>query len=108
MPKAESEIISVEDGEVLENAANIVPAKAPPKIPKKGKTVGAAKNLIPPRAKQTAKRRSVLEVDKYGPDKSSKWKRVNALFPALYKALRAEPDIATPVARLMQAVSAAG
>ena len=49
----------------------------------------------------------MLEVDKYGPDESSKWKRVNARFPALYKALLVEPDRATRVARLRQAVSAA-
>ena len=51
--------------------------------------------------------RALLEVDKYAPDKSSKWKRVNAHFPALYKALLAEPDAATRGARLRQAVSAA-
>ena len=72
MPKAESERISVVDGEVLEKAAIVIPAKAPTKIPKKGKTGGVAKKSIPPQAKQTAKQRSVLEVDKYGPDESSK------------------------------------
>ena len=92
MPKAESERISVADGEVLEKAAIVVPAKAPAKVPKKGKTGGAAKKLILPRAKQTEKRRSVLEVDKYGPDERSKWKRVNARFPALYKDLLSSPD----------------
>ena len=51
--------------------------------------------------------RALLEVDKYAPDKSSKWKRVNADFPALYKALLAEPDAATRGARLRQAVSVA-
>ena len=108
MPKAESERISVADGEVLEKAAIVIRAKAPTNIPKKGKTGGAARKWIPPRAKQTAKQRSVLEVDKYGQDESSKWKRVNAHFPALYKALLAEPDRAPRLARLRQAVSAAG
>ena len=57
---------------------------------------------------QTTKRRNVLEVNIYDPDKSPKWKRVNAHFPALYKALLAEPDAATRGGRLRQAVSAAG
>ena len=52
--------------------------------------------------------RALLEVDKYAPDNSPKWKRVNARFPALYKALLAEPDAATRGARLRQAVSEAG
>ena len=50
----------------------------------------------------------LLEVDKYAPDKSSKWRRVNARFPALYKALLVDPDADTRGARLGQAVSAAG
>ena len=50
----------------------------------------------------------MLEVEKYAPEESPKWKRVNARFPTLYKALFAEPDSATCVARLRQAVSAAG
>ena len=49
-----------------------------------------------------------MEEDKYGPVEGAKWKRVNARFPALYKALLAEPDKATRVARLKQAVSEAG
>ena len=96
------------DGEVLEKVAIVIPAKVPAKIPKKGKTGRVPKKSIPPQAKQTAKRRSVLEVDKYGPDESSRWKRVNARFPALYKALLAEPDKATCVSRLRQAVRLAG
>ena len=54
------------------------------------------------------KRRSVLEVDKYAPDESSKWRRVNVRFPVLYKALLVDPDAATRGARLRQAVSAVG
>ena len=50
----------------------------------------------------------VLKVGKYILDKSSKCKCVNAHFPALYKALFAKPDKATRVARLRQAVIAAG
>ena len=66
------------------------------------------KKSIATQAKQTEKRRSVLEVDKYAPDKSPKCKRVNARFPALYKDLLAEPDAATRGARMRQAVSASG
>ena len=57
-----------------------------------------------PRPIQSRHQDSLLEVDKYGPDESSRWKHVNARFPALYKALLAEPDKATRVARLKQAV----
>ena len=48
---------------------------------------------------------SLLEVDKYALDESSNWRRVNARFPALYKALLVDPDAATRGARLRQAVS---
>ena len=60
----------------------VIPVKAPIKYPKEGKTRGTDKKLISPKAKQTAKRRSVLEVDKYGPVENAKWKCVNARFPA--------------------------
>ena len=50
----------------------------------------------------------LLEVNKYGPHESAKRKRVNTRFPALYKALLAEPDKATRVARLRRAVNEAG
>ena len=50
----------------------------------------------------------MMEVDKYAPDESPKRKRVNARFPALYKALLDKPDAATRGARMRQAVSAAG
>ena len=49
----------------------------------------------------------MLEVEKYAPDESPKWKRVNARFPALYKTLLAKTDAATRGARLRQVVSAA-
>ena len=52
--------------------------------------------------------RLVLELYKYGPDESSRWKGVNARFPTLYKALLAELDRATRVARLKQAVRLTG
>ena len=78
------------------------------KSPKKVRLKYDAKKSITPQAKQTVKQRSVLEVDKYAPDESSKWRRVNARFPALYKALLFEPDAATRGARLRQAVSAVG
>ena len=107
------------DGEVLEKADIVVPAWALAKNPKKGRLKGdknprkgrlkdGAKNLITPQAKQTVKRRSVLEVEKYAPDEIPKWRRVNVRFPALYKTLLADPDAATRGARLRQAVIAAG
>ena len=119
MPKVESERILVADGEVLEKADIVVPAWTLARTPKKGKLKGAknlkkgrlkdgAKKSITPQAKQTVKQRSVLEVDKYAPDESPKWRRMNARFPVLYKALLAEPNAATRWARLRQAVSAAG
>ena len=67
IPKAESERISVADGEVLEKAVIVVPARAPTKNPKKDMLKGVVKKLIAPRAKQTAKQRSVLKVDTYAP-----------------------------------------
>ena len=83
MPKVESERILVTDGEVLEKAAIVVPTWALAKKTKKGRLKGAkspkkgrlnydAKSSITTQAKQTVKRRSVLEVDKYAPDESSK------------------------------------
>ena len=107
MPKIESERISVTDSEVLEQAAVVIPVKTPVKCPKEEKTGGVDKRSIPPKAKQAAKRGSVLEEDKYGPVESAKWKRVNTRFPALYKALLAEPDKATRGASLKLAVSEA-
>ena len=50
----------------------------------------------------------LLEVDKYGPDESSRWKRVNACFPNIYKALLDERDRVIRVARLRQAVRLIG
>ena len=118
-PKIESERILATDGEVLEKAAIVVPtwalAKTPKKyklkdakIPKKGRLKHDEKRSITLQANQTMKRRSVLEVDKYSPDESSNWRRVNARFPALYKALLVDPDVATRGDRLRQAVSAVG
>ena len=50
----------------------------------------------------------LLEEDKYGPVEGAMWKRVNARFPNLYKALLEEPDKATRGAWLKRAVSEAG
>ena len=108
IPKIESERISVTDGEILEKVAVVIPVKTPVKCSRKGKTGDVDKRSIPPNAKQVAKRRSVLEEDKYSPVQGAKWKCVNTRFPDLYKALLAEPDKATRVARLKQAVSEAG
>ena len=45
----------------------------------------------------------MLGEDKYGPIEGAMWKRVNARFPNLYKALLEEPDKATRGAWLKQA-----
>ena len=50
----------------------------------------------------------LLGEDKYGPGEGAMWKRVNARFPNLYKALLEEPDKATRGAWLKRAVSEAG
>ena len=47
-------------------------------------------------------------MDKHAPEDSPKWESVDARFPALYKALLADPDAATRGARLIQAVSSSG
>ena len=85
----------------------VIPVKTPTKRPEEGKTEGTDKKSIPPKSRQTAKRRSVLEVEKYGPVESAKWKRVNARFPVLYKALLIEPGETKRGAWLRRAVSKA-
>ena len=45
----------------------------------------------------------MLGEDKYGPIEGAMWKRVNARFPNLYKALLEEPDRATRGAWLKRA-----
>ena len=46
----------------------------------------------------------MLGEDKCGPVEGAKWKRVNARFPNLYKALLEEPDKATRGAWLKRAI----
>ena len=105
LPKIESVRISVADSEILEKVKIVTPVRVTTKRPKKEKTGCVEKRSVPPNAKHVAKRRSVLEGDKYGPNGGALWKRVNTRFPALYKALIAEPDKDTRVARLKRAVS---
>ena len=50
----------------------------------------------------------LLEVEKYAPDESPKWRRVNARFPDLYKALLVDLDASTLGTRLIEAVRAVG
>ena len=88
----------------LRLASTMLLVKTPVKCPKKGKTGGVKQGSIPPSAKQVAKRRNVLGEDKYGPVEGAKWKRVNARFPNLYKALLEEPDKATRGAWLKRAI----
>ena len=105
LPKIESERISVTDGEILEKVKIVTPVRMTTKRPKKAKTGCVKKRSVPPNVKHVVKRRSVLEGDKYGPNGGELWKCVNARFPALYKALIAEPDKDTRVARLKRAVN---
>merc|ERR1712194_97498 len=65
------------------------------------KTKKASKRVIPrgsdgksisPRTKATAKRRSVLGEEKYGPGSEPQWKAGGARYPNLYKALLEEPS----------------
>ena len=70
----------------------MAPASSPAKKPKKGILRGGRNKSIFPRVKPTEKRRSVLSEDKYALGEGSKWKHMIARFPALYKALLAEPD----------------
>ena len=46
--------------------------------------------------------------DKYAPGETSRWKHVSARFPALYKALLAEPDEAVRSSMFKTAVHLAG
>ena len=108
VPKVESERISVIDGEVLDKVAILVSTRPPAKSPKKGILQGDGSRSILLQVRPTAKQGSVLEVDKYAPDENSKWKRVSARFPALYKALLVEPDVVTCGAMLKSASRAAG
>ena len=101
MPKVESERISAADGEILEKAAIMAPTRLPAKKSKKGILRGGGSKLILPRVKPTVKRRSVLEEeDKYAPGEGSKLKHLSARFPALYKAILAEPDVAVRSSKL--------
>ena len=108
MPKVESERISAADGEILEKAVIVAPTRFPAKNPKKGILRGGGNKSILPRVKPMAKRRSVLSEDKYAPGEGSKWKHVSARFPALYKALLAEPDTAARSAMWKNTVHASG
>ena len=108
MRKVESERILAADGEILEKSAIVAPARSPATNPNKGILQGVENKSISPRVKPTAKRRSVLSEDKYAPGEGSKWKHVSARFPALYKALLAEPDAAACSAMWRSAVCASG
>ena len=108
MPKVESERTSAVDGEILEKAAIVAPTRSPAKNPKKGILRGGRSKSISPRVKSTAKRKSVLGEDKYAPCEGSKWMHLGTRFPALYKDLLAEPDVAVCSSMLRTAVHLAG
>ena len=52
--------------------------------------------------------RVMLIEDEYAPGETSRWKDVSARFPALYKALLAEPDETVRSSMFKTAVSVAG
>ena len=82
LPKIESELLSATDGEVLDKATIVVPAKRPTKKTKKRTNVS-----FPPRVMPAEKRRSVLVEGKYSPGVGPAWKAGSARFLAFYKAL---------------------
>ena len=98
----------MKDDGVLEKVAIVTPSKSPAKKSKKGILRGEGARSISPRVKPTEKRISVLREIKYAPGETSRWKHVSARFPALYKALLAEPDETVRSSMFKTAVSVAG
>ena len=70
LPKIENERLTIPETELLKEIAVLAPAKRRPKTKKVSKRVitrGSDSKLISPRTGATAKRRSVLGEEKYGP-----------------------------------------
>ena len=88
LPKAEAEgIISKQDIDVLRHV--IGPAED-----QEHKT-GVKSKLISPPVKTVAKRRSVLDDNRYGPGNRPHWALSRTRFPDLIRALNTEPDMVT-------------
>jgi hypothetical protein len=95
MPKIENERLTIPETELLKEIAVLAPEKRKTnakRIPKRGITRSGDSKSISPRTGATAKRRSVLGEDKYGPGSGPQWKTGGTRYPNLYKALLEEPS----------------
>ena len=95
LPKIKNERLTIPESELLKEIAVLAPTKRRPKTKKVSKRViprGSDTKLISPRTKVTAKRRSELGEEKYGPGSEPQWKAVGTRYPNLYKALLEEPS----------------
>ena len=96
LPKIDTEILSLPDGDILENIAVVVPVKKVAKlgpVDKKRTIQGSKCKLISPRAKTLDKQKSVLVDTKYGTGPKPHWKSGSAHYLDFYKALLDEPSI---------------
>ena len=95
LPKIKNERLTIPQTVLLKEIAVLAPAKRRPKTKKVLKRViirGGDTKLISPRTGATAKRRSVLGEEKYGPGSEPQWKAGGTRYPNLYKALLEEPS----------------
>ncbi len=93
--KIKNERLPIPETELLKEITVLAPAKRRPnakRVPKQGVTRGSDDKSISPRTGATAKRRSVLGEEKYGPGSEPQWKAGGARYPNLYKALLEEPS----------------
>ena len=93
-PKVKTERLTIPEEELLREVAVLAPVKRNVtfcKMPKKGVPRGGKIELISLRSSATAKRRSVLEESKYGPNSGPQWKAEGSRYPNLYKVLLQEP-----------------
>ena len=89
LPKIENERLTIPETELLKEIAVLAPTK---RRPKTKNTRGNDGKSISPRTSATAKRRSVLGEEKYGPGSGPQWKTGGTRYPNLYKALLEEPS----------------
>ena len=83
LPKVEAEMVSQQDGDLLEKIGISVPKK-------KGTLQGKKNKSISTRALSTTKRRSVLGEAKYGSGSGPQWSKRGIHYPDLYRALLKE------------------
>ena len=87
LPRIENERLTIPETELLKEIAVLAPAKRRPKTKKVSKRVitrGSDSKSISPRTGATAKRRSVLGEEKYGPGSEPQWKAGGTRYPNLY------------------------